>query len=196
MDARERQVSTWAEAAWRHAEQGDPFAAYVAAWLTLTIIAGIRASDQGLRGPDNSPSDSDLVDSLFRSRSAAVWSAVSDQTDHAKWLARRVGIDDRGREVSRSPIILVSPNEPLAARMVRLRAVLAGEVPALGYNVEDRAADLAALLNRVRNNLFHGRKIYEFESEDAELLQHLNPIALAIIDAVAGRRSRAGSARR
>ena len=196
MDARERQVSTWAQAAWRHAEQGDPFAAYVAAWLTLTIIAGIRASDQGLRGPDSSPSDSELVDSLFRSRSEAVWSAVGDQADHAKWLARRVGIDDRGREVSRSPIILVAPNEPMAARMVRLRAVLAGDVPALGYNVEDRAADLAALLNRVRNNLFHGRKVYEFESEDAELLEHLNPIALGIIDAFAGRRGTSRGARR
>lgn len=44
---------------------------------------------------------------------------------------------------------------------------------------------VAELLNEVRNNVSHGIKIYD-DREDLDLLRHLNPLLLNVLEASEG----------
>jgi hypothetical protein len=46
----------------------------------------------------------------------------------------------------------------------------------------DQATQIAILLRKVRNRLFHGGKLYDPEGTDAELLNKLNPLVISVVE--------------
>jgi hypothetical protein len=40
---------------------------------------------------------------------------------------------------------------------------------------------VAELLNKIRNNVFHGVKVYD-DREDLDLLRNVNPVLLAVLE--------------
>jgi hypothetical protein len=48
-------------------------------------------------------------------------------------------------------------------------------------SAEDLVVYVAELLNKIRNNLFHGVKVYD-DASDSALLQEVNPVLTSIIN--------------
>lgn len=177
-DERELGFRTWARAAAVYNREGDPFACYIAFWIAITIKAADHDGHFGSR--DFLPSekrDADLVRSLCEYEHGLVNGVLKEHPDEVAWLAQRRGTTQG------TPILDSTLHDPLYTDLRNLSGWwLAGIV---GQNGEPEAAAFANLLNRVRNNLFHGGKVYETGSEDGKLLEALNPIMLGLLDRLA-----------
>lgn len=146
-------------------KDSDPFDRFVSAWIVLVAIARANENHSGHESID----DSVMVRHLLQEHSDVVLTAMSEQSEFLRQLARRKGSEYRNAIVDCGNNRQRESNELFAAMVAN------GGVP-----TRDHLATLAWVLSRVRNNLFHGRKIYN-QAEDAALLEIVTPIIMAII---------------
>jgi hypothetical protein len=149
----------------RGLRESDPVDQFFSFWIALVVAA--RQSD-----PFGSDIDSETVRRYMKLESQRVSEAV-DHSPEMDGLARR-----RGTEKG-TPIL--DAGGSLQAALSALAAHHAG-----GHRLspDEHAAAVADMLNRVRNNLFHGRKQYD-DRDDRALLQLVNPILRDVLRACA-----------
>lgn len=159
-------VRKWLRRA-RHAQ--DEFDRFFSAWIAL-VVAAQRIRDS-LGHPAEEDSDRQRVVDYFLANRVQVMRAIERHQAEMSWLARRRGT------TYRNPIIDTG-NPSLRDLFTRLsRHYTAGEP----MQDDEHVRAIAELLNKVRNNVFHGAKVYD-DREDLELLRNVNPVLLAVLE--------------
>ena len=154
---------------WERAlKEEDPFDRFIYLWLALIVAAQRLRTDRGARAVD--ASDRDKVREYFDWKRDQVLASFSENEERLRALATRRGT------TYRDPIIDTGSQE-LRHRFKRLADHYSG-----GSRISDelRVEAVAELLNKVRNNLFHGDKVYD-DHEDIDLLRLVNPIIESVL---------------
>jgi hypothetical protein len=160
----------------RARQADDPFDCFFAAWIALVVAAQRHRTNSGRSLEDDS--DRSRVVDYFRSRRRQTLKLIQKHEAEMNALARR-----RGSRFGNP--ILDTGNRTLQNLFERLsRVYTAGESMA----DEDQIVALAELVNKVRNNVFHGVKVYD-DRQDLEILALVNPI---LLDAVGSDEPAAG----
>jgi hypothetical protein len=121
--------------------------------------------------PPEEDSDRQCVIDYFLAKKGRVLRAVGRCHKHMTWLARR-----QGTTYGNAIVDTGNPNlRDLYSKVSRHY----GEGPRMPDDEHVKA--IAELLNKVRNNVFHGVKVYD-DAEDLELLRKVNPVLLAVLD--------------
>jgi hypothetical protein len=148
--------------------ESDPFDRFFSLWIALVVAANRHATSSG--GPYDDPTDADLVKSYFEAKQSAVLSALSRNERGMQSLAARRG------SIHGNPI-LDTGNRDLRQHFTNLSRHYAGQAR---LSPELLVSYTAELLNKIRNNLFHGRKIYD-DREDLALLELVTPLLSDIL---------------
>jgi hypothetical protein len=157
----------------RRAAQGeDCFDQFFSAWIALVVEARRYLDAQQLAQPDT---DRIAAVQYFEKRAGLVLASLSRLQEQTVWLARRQGT------ATGKPILDVSPYSPAHLRrdFDELAAVWLGQLKLKPRWIAGKTAEM---INHVRNNLFHGAKAPDDEA-DRDLLEHVNPILLSVLDA-------------
>lgn len=135
------------------------------------IAARARLDERQLSQPDT---DRKAVIQYFESRAEGVDKVLSALRENTVWLAARRGTG------TRAPILDVYPSSPEHLRQVfdTLAQVWGGQAMRKPRWV---ANALAEVLNHIRNHMFHGLKNPD-DAADQELLEHMNPILLGVLE--------------
>jgi hypothetical protein len=146
----------------------DPFDRFFSAWIALIALAQRLQTRLGIYL--EADSDRQLVVAYFREQKGQVLVALALRTDQMRALARRRGtthrnpILDTGNRKLRDQFAHLANHYSDATRMDDTALVVA----------------VAELLNKVRNNTFHGIKVYD-DREDVDLLTLVNPVLMEIL---------------
>jgi hypothetical protein len=154
---------------WSKYQQEDPnevFDRFIAIWLILAALA--RTDENENTGKRDVP-ESDMVESFFSRQSGTVAEVLEQFPDPLKNLAQRVG-DTYGNP------ILDSGDADQRRAFSNLRTAIRIGRPLRQTDLRT----LARVFTRIRNNLFHGRKIYD-DTSDRRLLTLVTPIIAAIV---------------
>ena len=142
----------------------DPFDRFIYLWIALIVAA------QRLGGSRRDDTDRLKLLGYLRAKSQGVMRALHANHASLAKLAARRGTDHQ------NPIV-DSGNPHLRQKLTDLVNHYAD-----GWHLSD--ADLTEaigeLLNRIRNNLFHGAKVYD-DRDDMALLELVNPVLLDIL---------------
>jgi hypothetical protein len=158
-------VRTWL----RRAEgEADPFDRFFAAWVALVVAAQIVRDGIGGSGGDDS--DRQRVIDYFREKKQVVIRALEKHQTEMDFLARRRGTRFRNH-------IVDTGNPQLREMFEWLSRHYTNQSP---MGDDERVEAVAELLNRIRNNVFHGMKVYD-DKEDTRLLERVNPILIDIL---------------
>ncbi len=150
----------------RSITQKNPFDTFFYLWIALIIAA--RYGTQ--REPEDN--DGNTVKEYFRRNSNYVLSVMSKEARIIAQLCARRGTE-RGMIV-----------ETYGQRRERRRGLF--DKFACAYDDltdQEKVETLAEIINQVRNNLFHGRKVYN-DKQDRELLELVNPLISSVITTI------------
>lgn len=140
----------------------DPFDKFIYLWIALVIAAQYsRVSGD---------SDREKIVNFFRGRSSLIFNVIKKHHESMVKLAQRRGSKYKG------PIVDTG-NPELQAKFSKIVDFYTGEIRLsedvfVGY--------VGELLNKVRNNLFHGGKVYD-DREDIALINLVNPVLQEVI---------------
>jgi RecB family exonuclease len=151
----------------------DEFDRFFAAWIALVAAAQRVRDGMGQRIEDDT--DRLRVIDYFRVNQAAVVRALRRCDMEMKALAAR-----RGEMYGNT--IVDTGNRDLRELFGRLSRSYVNNAP---MNEQEKVVALAELLNKVRNNVFHGVKVYD-DRADLELLRFINPILVAVLSEAVG----------
>lgn len=140
----------------------DPFDKFIYLWIALVIAAQYRRV--------SGDSDREKIVNLFRGRSSLVFKVIKKHHEGMAKLAQRRGSKYKG------PIVDTG-NRELRAKFSKIADFYDGKIRLsedvfVGY--------VGELLNKIRNNLFHGGKVYD-DKEDIALINLVNPILQDVI---------------
>lgn len=148
----------------------DPFDAFFCLWIALIIAARY--------GTQRDPEDADLgtIKEYFTSNHDRMLLALKEEDMVIRQLQKRRGteggkvVEAYGREQQRK-----------YRRQKFDRFACAYEE----LTDSEKLDIIAEILNQVRNNLFHGRKLYA-DRQDLELLELVNPLMKSILKKIEG----------
>ncbi len=144
----------------------DPFDRFIYSWISLVIAAQrLGRSPVGERDTDR-----ERILDYFRLKSNDVFQVLQENRDRMFKLARRRGSHYGGR------IVDTGSNE-LQSKFYRLAEHYTFNRP---LDRDDLVEYTGELLNKIRNNLFHGEKVYD-DREDIALLKLVTPILQGIL---------------
>lgn len=150
-------------------KDADAFDRFFSVWIALVVAAQrVRDASGGLADED---SDRQRVVDYFLVRKASVIRAVERHAVEMNWIAHRRG-------TGYGNAILDTGNQDLHRQFTKLSKHYLASEP---MQDDELVKTLAEFLNKVRNNLFHGAKVYD-DQEDRELLERVNPVLLAILE--------------
>jgi hypothetical protein len=153
----------------RAREARDEFDRFFSAWIAL-VVAAQRIRDSLGQLPEED-SDRQRVVDYFLAKKSEVMRAIGKHQTEMRWLARR-----RGTTYGNS--IIDTGNRNLRKRFARLSRHYTA-APCM--QDDELVTAVAELLNKVRNNVFHGVKVYD-DKEDLDLLRNVNPVLLAVLE--------------
>jgi hypothetical protein len=155
---------------WLRRAQGvkDPFDRFFSAWIAL-VVAAQRVRDHSGQNVEED-SDRQRVVDYFRVKKEGILRALRNQEAEMRVLAARQGTRYR------NPIVDTG-NQRLRDLFGDLSRHYVEGTPMAD---DDRVLAVAELLNKVRNNVFHGIKVYD-DNEDLNLLKSVNPVLLAVL---------------
>ena len=159
-----RLVDAWARRAEVELQAEDPFAAFFFAYMAL-----VAASARGLTQERD---DGRLIKEYLETRGERLPQLVDLAREHLDYFGQRLS---------------ASGNAPVLEFMGATKATEDRDYPIVrrlkhldGAAPSDVTEAIAVLLIRIRNNLFHGNKDYDSES-DAEVLLHAVHVILAAL---------------
>jgi hypothetical protein len=150
----------------------DVFDRFVSAWVALCIASQRHRTIRGQGRRDET--ERERVIDYFRSNAAKLRAAVQENVVELKRLAERRGT--RGGTIVDGDAIQVH------SRL--FRGTVLETSPCTN---EHLATATAEILNKVRNNLFHGAKIYD-DTNDRELLSLVTPFLMTFVATCEGLR--------
>jgi hypothetical protein len=154
------------------AEQ-DPFDRFFCLWISLIVAARRKIEEECIATERDN--DAGLVKAYFVANAGAISGAVSRHARDLRAVAARRG------STHGDPIV-DTPNLRLREMFRQLSGHLSGRAT---LPPESVAASVAELFNQIRNNLFHGRKLYD-DREDIKLLTEINPVLCNILEGCEG----------
>ncbi|MBI4483199.1 MAG: hypothetical protein HY652_09940 [Acidobacteria bacterium] len=155
----------------------DEFDRFFSAWIAL-VVAAQRIRDPSGRLVEDDSDRKRVVD-YFQAKKLAIRRAVEKHQQEMTWLARRRGTR---RGTSYGNPIVDTGNPDLRNLFTRFSDHFTGRAT---MPEDDLVIAVAELLNKVRNNVFHGIKVYD-DKEDLDLLRNLNPLLLTVLEASEG----------
>jgi hypothetical protein len=153
----------------RGVAEGDPFDQFFSLWISLIVAAARWGTLQGRSAYDQTDRDKVIQYLAGHKESAAI---ILNSSPQVRDLARRAG------SIRRNPI-LDTGSQDLRKKLQRFADHYANRL-----NLEDAelVETLGEILNKVRNNVFHGIKIYD-DRDDVRVLKLVNPILREILQA-------------
>jgi hypothetical protein len=136
----------------------DPFDCFFSGWIAL-VVAAQRVRDYSGRSIEEDSDRQRIVD-YFRYKKSAIVRVLRSKKAEMRLLASRQGTRYR------NPIVDTG-NAQLCDLFSRLSRY---HLEATPMPEEDRLLAVAELLNRFRNNVFHGIKVYD-DGNDISLLE-------------------------
>lgn len=153
----------------RAREAEDEFDRFFSAWIAL-VVAAQRIRDSFGR-PSEEDSDRQRVVDYFLAKKAEVMRAVGRHQEEMTWIAHRRG-------TTYGNAIIDTGNPDLRDLFAKLSRYYDARQP---LQEDEHVKAIAELLNKVRNNVFHGVKVYD-DKEDLDLLRKVNPVLLAVLE--------------
>lgn len=153
----------------RAKEAEDEFDQFFSAWIALIVAAQHASYSTSRHGNDT---DRERVMAYFMANKTNVLRATSNCHEEMKWLAGRQG-------TTYANAIVDTGSPALRELFGRLSDHYRGGKPITTDDLLAKA--IAELLNKVRNNVFHGAKVYD-DKQDLELLRRVNPVLIAVLD--------------
>jgi hypothetical protein len=174
-DPRAHFVARWFR---RGVEAGDPFDRFFSLWIALVVAATKWCNDIGKGKPGDT--DGKRIALFLKNNPSSVLRAIDARAEQMTALAKR-----RGRWLD-TPVLDID-GETRHSRAVRakLERFSRHYCSAMRLSDAEKVDALAEILNRVRNNTFHGVKVYDDE-EDIRVLNLVNPLLQDIIRSAAG----------
>ena len=143
----------------------DVFDRFMSGWLALAIAAQRHRTRSGVSLTDDT--DRERVIDYFSAHAAEVLAAIHAHKREMETLARRRG--------TRGGTVLDG------ARIQKHCRIFGDAVLGNAQCSRDDLSEAAAeILNKVRNNLFHGSKVYD-DANDRALLELVTPLMLTIV---------------
>lgn len=166
-DRRAEYVERWLN---RARNERDVFDQFISAWIALTIAVKRHCTESG---SSCDKKDSELVFKYLEDHPSEVKAAFESHGHEMQDLAGRRGtggciVLDGGNELQR--------HCKLFAKGILGRATCTDE---------EMNKATAAILVRIRNNVFHGNKVYD-DASDRELLTLVTPLLLTIVGTCEG----------
>jgi hypothetical protein len=156
----------------------DPFDRFFSLWIALVIAATKYCNDRGLSKPGDA--DGKRVALCFKESGSSVLRVMAARPEEMRALAKR-----RGKRLG-TPVLDID-GETRHSRAVRAKLEHFSRHYCFGMRMSDaeKVDALAEILKKVRNNTFHGVKVYDDE-EDVQVLDLVNPVLEDVLRALAG----------
>lgn len=166
VDRRVEFICKWYQ---RAHESTDDFDRFFSLWIALVVATQRFRTSTGSRVEDDT--DRERVIAYLKGNQQSVLQVLEQHRDHMVALARR-----RGTSYHNS--IVDTGNPQLRNYFKQLSQHYLGASP---LSAENLVVYVAELLNKIRNNVFHGVKVYD-DASDSDLLREINPILTSIIN--------------
>ena len=172
----------WLDSARKQQNTGQVFSAYFSAYIALVVCATQIMGDSG-NGPkgDDENWEKEAIEKAmhFKHKEIAAFLETDNgiQIKQAIWqreIPENENIQIIGPENDRD-LQKVAKNLSSYFRPLRSSPLNPSEK-------STQAHDLSVLFRKVRNRLFHGRKMNDPEGTDAELLNKLNPLLIEVVE--------------
>lgn len=152
-----------------HDPDQDGFDRFFAIWVCLIVAAARFCSETGRCRRDKG--ERTEIVRYFSSHPAIVARALESRSMETHWLAERRG--PSGGAV----VDMVGLDDPQPERRERWRRHWLGESV---LDEEEAARLFAHVAYDIRNNVFHGQKLYD-DTEDREVVEHLWPVLATVL---------------
>jgi len=172
----------WLDSARKQQNTGQVFSAYFSAYIALVVCATQIMGDNGY-GPKGNDEhwEKKAVKKAMQYKHKEI--AAFLETDSGKQIKRAIW----QREIPENENIqIIGPeNDPVLQQVAKnlssyFRPLRNSTLNLIEQN--NQARDLSILFRKVRNRLFHGRKMNDPEGTDAELLNKLNPLLIEVVE--------------
>jgi len=172
----------WLDSARKQQNTGQVFSAYFSAYIALVVCATQIMGDNGY-GPKGNDEhwEKKAVKKAMQYKHKEI--AAFLETDSGKQIKRAIW----QREIPENENIQIIGSEndsdlQLAAKNLSSYFRPLRISPLNPSEKINQASDLSLLFRKVRNRLFHGRKMNDPEGTDAELLNKLNPLLIEVVE--------------
>ena len=176
IDQRQKIMNEWFERGESAQEHQNKFEAFIYLWISLIVGCKIEMGNNipATKYMQKDIGDLECIKYWFKSHSAFVNDQIKRNWQTLSALGKRTGSHFG------DPIIDTKSSN-LKVRFARLKKYFNGTY---AYDKDKQPAeDFAELLNKIRNNLFHGDKSYDNRS-DRELLGAILPVLKNITEEV------------
>ena len=166
MDTREQIMYDWHIKGVSCYNEGNQFEAFIYLWISLVVACKVHLAHNIAYNKyvQKDLEDSKVIIDWAKNNSSRIVRIITDNQSSLAYLGTRVGSHYK------NPIIDSSTR--LQGKFQKLSRHFKGHDI---YSTEaDLAVDFIELINKIRNNLFHGNKSYE-KKEDQELLAAILP---------------------
>jgi len=175
-DRRDVFVRKWFK---RALEDEDPFDRFFSLWVALVVAATKYCNDRGLSRPGDT--DGQRTHQFLKGNQPAVLRIMDARAEHMKALAER-----RGTSLGTPVLDVDRPEHHRGQELIRkLERFSRHYRSAMPLSDAEKVDALAEILNKVRNNTFHGVKVYD-DQEDVRVLNLVNPVLEDVLRAVVG----------
>ena len=172
----------WLDSARKQQNIGQVFSAFFSAYIALVVCATQIMGDSG-NGPkgDDENWEKVAIEKAMQYKHKEI--AAFLETDIGKQIKQAIW----QREIPENENIqIIGPeNDPNLQQVAKNLSSYFRPLRNLPLNPTDQtnqARDLSILFRKVRNRLFHGRKMNDPEGTDAELLNKLNPLLIEVVE--------------
>jgi len=172
----------WLDSARKQQNIGQVFSAFFSAYIALVVCATQIMGDNG-HGPKGNDEhwEKKAVKKAMEYKHKEI--AAFLETDSGKQIKRAIW----QREIPENENIQIIGSEndsdlQLAAKNLSSYFRPLRISPLNPSEKKNQASDLSLLFRKVRNRLFHGRKMNDPEGTDAELLNKLNPLLIEVVE--------------
>ena len=172
----------WLDSARKQQNTGQVFSAFFSAYIALAVCATQIMGDSG-NGPngDDENWEREAIEKAMNYKHKEI--AAFLETDNG--IRIKQAIWQREIPENKDIQIIGSVDDPVlqqAARNLTTFFKPLRNSPLTTKEKISQAQDLSILFRKVRNRLFHGRKMNDPDGTDAELLNKLNPLLIEIVE--------------
>jgi hypothetical protein len=172
----------WLDSARKQQNTGQVFSAYFSAYIALVVCATQIMGDSG-NGPkgDDENWEKEAIEKAMDFKHKEI--AAFLETDYGIQIKQAIW----QREIPENENIqIIGPeNDPVLQQVAQRLSSYFRPLRNSPLNPKEKinqARDLSRLFRKVRNRLFHGRKMNDPEGTDAELLTKLNPLLIEVVE--------------
>jgi hypothetical protein len=172
----------WLDSARKQQNTGQVFSAFFSAYIALAVCATQIMGDSG-NGPngDDENWEREAIEKAMNYKNKEI--AAFLETDNG--IRIKQAIWQREIPENKEIQIIGSVDDPVLQQAARNLTTFFRPLrnsPLTSKEKISQAQDLSILFRKVRNRLFHGRKMNDPDGTDAELLSKLNPLLIEIVE--------------